>query len=48
VGLVTMRTRGTNERGETVIEFHRLFMAYRRGAPEVTRSFPEQLEPARN
>jgi itaconyl-CoA hydratase len=37
VGIVSVRTRGINQRGETVIEFERTFMAYRRDAPEVTR-----------
>jgi itaconyl-CoA hydratase len=40
VGIVTMRCRGINQRGEVVIEFRRTFMAYRRGAPEVADRFP--------
>jgi itaconyl-CoA hydratase len=40
VGIVSLRTRGINQRGETVIEFKRSFMLYRRGAPEVTDTFP--------
>jgi len=35
VGIVSLRTRGMNQREETVIEFQRSFMAYRRSAPEV-------------
>jgi itaconyl-CoA hydratase len=40
VGIVTMRSRGVNQRGDVVIEFKRTFMVYKRGAPEVTDSFP--------
>jgi acyl dehydratase len=40
VGIVSMRCRGINQRGEVVIEFRRTFMAYRRGAPEVAERFP--------
>ena len=40
VGIVSMRCRGINQRGEVVIEFRRTFMAYRRGAPEVADRFP--------
>jgi len=40
VGIVSMRCRGLNERGEVVIEFKRTFMAYKRGAPEVAGRFP--------
>lgn len=43
VGIVSMRTRGINQRGETVIEFRRSFMAYRRDAAEVTDGFPEPV-----
>ncbi|MBA2298799.1 MAG: MaoC family dehydratase [Actinobacteria bacterium] len=39
-GIVTVRTRGLNQRGEVVIEFRRSFMVFRRDAPEVTNSFP--------
>jgi itaconyl-CoA hydratase len=41
VGIVTMRSRGLNQRGEVVIEFKRTFMVYKRDAPEVEDSFPE-------
>src|ERR1700761_63684 len=44
VGIVALRTRGINQRGETVIEFKRSFMAYRRDAPEVAGTFPEPTE----
>jgi len=40
VGIVTMRCRGVNQRGEVVIEFRRAFMAYRRSAPEAAPGFP--------
>jgi acyl dehydratase len=42
VGVVTVRSRGLNQRGETVIEFIRAFMVYRRSA-EVADSFPQPL-----
>ena len=40
VGIVSMRCRGINQRGEVVIEFQRTFMVYRRNAPEVADRFP--------
>ena len=40
VGIVTMRCRGVNQRGEVVIEYLRTFMIPRRDAPEATSSFP--------
>ncbi|MEZ5100086.1 MAG: MaoC family dehydratase [Thermoleophilia bacterium] len=40
VGIVSMRTRGINQRREVVIEFKRTFMVYKRNAPEVTDMFP--------
>ena len=40
VGIVTMRSRGINQRREVVIEFLRTFMCYRREAPEVVDTFP--------
>jgi itaconyl-CoA hydratase len=40
VGIVSMRSRGINQRGEVVIEFKRTFMAYKRDAPEVQDMFP--------
>lgn len=43
VGIVSLRTRGINQRGETVIEFKRSFMAYRRGAAEITDGFPAPI-----
>jgi itaconyl-CoA hydratase len=45
VGIVTMRCRGVNQSGETVIEYRRTFMAYRRTAPEVSDGFPETSDP---
>jgi acyl dehydratase len=41
VGVVQLRTRGINQRGEVVIEFLRTFMCYRRDAPEAEPLFPE-------
>jgi len=40
VGIVSMRCRGLNQRREVVIEFKRTFMVYKRGAPEVSGTFP--------
>jgi len=40
VGIVTMRSRGVNQRREVVIEFQRTFMVYKREASEVEDSFP--------
>jgi itaconyl-CoA hydratase len=40
VGIVTMRCRGVNQRGEVVIEFRRTFMLYKRDAPEAAETFP--------
>jgi itaconyl-CoA hydratase len=40
VGIVSMRTRGLNQRGEVVIEFLRSFMAARRDDPEARSPFP--------
>jgi itaconyl-CoA hydratase len=45
VGIVAMRCRGLNQRGEVVIEFRRTFMAYRRAAPEAQSGFPETTAP---
>lgn len=39
-GIVWIRTRGINQRGETVIEFTRSFMVFKRDAPEVLDVFP--------
>jgi itaconyl-CoA hydratase len=40
VGIVGVRTRGVNQRGEVVCAFRRSFMVYTRDAPEVADSFP--------
>jgi acyl dehydratase len=40
VGIVTMRSRGVNQRREVVIEFKRTFMVYKRGVPEAEPTFP--------
>jgi acyl dehydratase len=40
VGIVSIRTRGINQRGEVVLEFKRSFMIYKHDAPEVVDRFP--------
>jgi acyl dehydratase len=45
VGIISMRCRGLNQRGEVVIEYKRTFMVYKRDAPEVQDTFPETAEP---
>jgi itaconyl-CoA hydratase len=40
VGIVSMRSRGINQRREVVIEFKRTFMVYKRDAPEIGDGFP--------
>jgi itaconyl-CoA hydratase len=45
VGIVTIRTRGINQRREVVIEFVRTFMLYKRVAPEIESGFPATEEP---
>ncbi len=40
VGIVSIRTRGINQKREVVIEFRRTFMVYKRDAPEVADTFP--------
>ena len=40
VGIVTVRSRGINQRREVVIEFKRAFMIYRRAAPQAQEAFP--------
>ena len=44
VGIVSMRCRGINQRGQVVIEYRRTFMLYKRTAPEAKRSFPGTTE----
>jgi len=39
-GIVGVRTRGINQRGEAVIEYTRTFMVFRRDAPEMRDTFP--------
>jgi itaconyl-CoA hydratase len=39
-GVVEMRTRGVNQRGEVVLEFLRSFMVYSHDAPEAQSTFP--------
>jgi hypothetical protein len=40
VGIVTIRTRGINQRREVVLEYRRTFMVYKRSSPEVAGGFP--------
>lgn len=40
VGIVSIRTRGINQRREVVVEYRRSFMIYKRDAPEVGDAFP--------
>ena len=40
VGIVSIRSRGINQKHEVVIEFRRTFMVYKRDAPEVADTFP--------
>ena len=40
VGIVSLRSRGINQRGEVVLEYLRTFMVPRRGAPESAPAFP--------
>jgi acyl dehydratase len=43
VGIVTVKTTGTNQHGEAIIEFSRTFMIWKRGhVPKVTRPSPSQ------
>lgn len=41
VGIVSMRCRGINQRGQVVIEFRRTFMVYKRSASPTEGRFPE-------
>jgi len=40
MGIVSMRSRGINQRREVVIEFKRTFLVYKRDAPAAQASFP--------
>lgn len=40
LGIVGIHTRGVNQRAETVVEFDRTFMVYKRDAPEAAPFFP--------
>jgi acyl dehydratase len=40
-GIVSIRTRGINQRREVVVEFVRTFMVFKRDAPELADAFPE-------
>lgn len=44
-GVVTVRTRGLNQHGETCISYERSFMVYRRSAAAEVDSFPEPTTP---
>jgi len=39
MGIVSMRSRGINQRREVVIEFKRTFLVYKRNAPEIQPAF---------
>ncbi|MEA2333298.1 MAG: itaconyl-CoA hydratase [Thermoleophilaceae bacterium] len=45
VGIVEMRSRGVNQRGEVVVEFRRTFMVYSRDADAAQSTFPRVEEP---
>lgn len=45
VGIVSVKTRGLNQRGEVVMRFKRTAMVYRRDAPQDKGLFPETNEP---
>jgi acyl dehydratase len=45
VGIVTMRSRGINQRHEVVIQYKRTFMVYKRDAPEMQSTFPGTEQP---
>ena len=42
-GIISVRTRGVNQRGETVVQYRRTFMMYRRSAPQAASVFPEPI-----
>ena len=44
-GLVTIRTRGLNQRGEEVLHYTRTFYIYKRGAPQLADVFPTPATP---
>ena len=44
VGIISMRSRGINQRREVVIEYKRTFMVYKRNASEVTNMYPDTDE----
>jgi acyl dehydratase len=41
VGIVSIRTRGINQHGETAVEFRRTLMAFKRASPQARRVCPE-------
>lgn len=45
VGIVSVKTRGLNQRGEVVCTFKRSVMVYKRDAPQDKGLFPETTEP---
>lgn len=44
-GIIGIRTRGINQRGETVVEYRRTFLIYKRTAPQAADRFPTPLSP---
>lgn len=45
-GIVSIRTRGLDQRAEVVIEFTRSFMVFKSDAPEVAHTFPISDDPS--
>lgn len=45
VGIVSVKTRGLNQRGEIVMRFNRTAMVYRKDAPQDKGLFPETNKP---
>jgi acyl dehydratase len=44
VGIVSVRSRGINQRGEVVMRFKRTFMVYKRDAEQAASTFPRVTE----
>jgi acyl dehydratase len=44
-GIIGIRTRGINQRGETVVEYRRTFLIYKRTAAQAADRFPTPLSP---
>jgi itaconyl-CoA hydratase len=48
VGIVRVKTTGVNQHGTTVIEFHRTFMIWKRGAMEPRKWSPRSSDPGKD